>query len=89
MANAKGKPVKIRIAGAVDENGMWRPLAGRGARDAEAIEAGRESADAPDGLSGAQQQYFITVEVRLPKLVELTGAVVETGDGIEAEEEAA
>jgi len=45
--------------------------------------------DGGSDLSGTHQQYFLTIDVPLPKPIELSAAAVETGERIEAEQEAA
>lgn len=89
MASGKGKTIKIRIAVAVDENGTWGACGWKGAKDSEVMDIARENAEGGgEGLYGAEQQYFVTVEVALPRLVELGAALVETGERINAEEAA-
>jgi len=86
MANGKGKTIKIRIAVAIDAEGNWSAAGWNGGRDAEKMEA---AVDGGSDLSGTHQQYFLTIDVPLPKPIELSAAAVETGERIEAEQEAA
>jgi hypothetical protein len=73
---AKPKTTKIRIAVAVDAAGEWSAAGWKGARDAEAMES---AVDAGGELSGTHQQYYMTIEVPLPRPIELTAATVEEG----------
>lgn len=74
---AKPKTTKIRIAVAVDAAGEWSAAGWKGARDAEAMES---AVDAGSEISGLYQQYYLTIEVPLPRPIELTTAAVEEGE---------
>lgn len=94
MANGTGKAktVKIRIAVAVDQDGTWGACGWKGAKDSEVMELARENAETSgDGLYRAEQHYYVSVEIPLPRPVEVTGdmVVVETGERVEPEGEGA
>jgi len=64
------KTIKIRIAVAVDSTGAWSASGDNTSRDAASMETVLDHE-----LTGAVQSYFITVEIPLPRPVELTAAV--------------
>lgn len=74
----KQKTIKIRIAVLVDLEGNWAAAGWKGAKDKEALEMAAEN----DGISGAVQTCFVTVEVPQPKPLELTAIAVEAGEQV-------
>lgn len=76
MLKNDGKIVKVRIAVIVDEDGNWSAAGWKGARDSEAIDM------AQDGdVSGLMQAYLITLDVPLPRPIEVSAvASLEEGE---------
>jgi hypothetical protein len=77
------RTVKVRVAVLVDADGNWSAAGWKGAGDNEAMDVARDA----DCLEGTMQEYFVTVEVPLPRRIELTASTVENGTLIEAEDE--
>jgi hypothetical protein len=74
------RTVKVRVAVLVDADGNWSAAGWKGAGD-------NDVARDADCLEGTMQEYFVTVEVPLPRRIELTASTVENGTLIEAEDE--